>query len=63
MSEPSLQDISDYNNLEGEKRKTVFAVILACLVMGAIYTVAYNIYDKPSDQIEVKQTIKNIPVR
>ena len=62
MSEPTLESISDYNNLEGEKKKVVLAVILAGIIMGIIYTVAYNAYDK-DDAIQVNETIKTIPVR
>jgi hypothetical protein len=63
MDEPSLEKISDYNTLSAEKRKVVVAVILACLVIGAIYTIAYNVYDKPSDAIEVQESIRTIPVK
>lgn len=63
MGEPRLEDIGDYNTLKGEKRRAVIAVILSGLIIGIIYVVAYNIYDTPKDKIEVKETIKNIPLR
>ncbi len=62
MSEPRLEDISDYNTLKGEKKKVVMAVIFAGLLMGIIYAFAYNAYDT-DDRIEVKDSIKIIPVR
>lgn len=37
--EPSLDQIDDYNNNESkEKRRTVWAVIVLCLVVGAFFT-------------------------
>jgi len=62
MSEPRLEDIGDYNSLKGEKKKVVWAVILAGLLMGVIYSFAYNTYDE-DDRIEVKEQIKVMPVR
>ena len=62
MSEPRLEDIGDYNTLKGEKRKVVFAVVLAGLLMGVLYSVAYGIYDN-DDKIEVQESIKTMPVR
>ena len=63
MSEPRLEDISDYNTLKGEKKKVVWAVILAGLLMGVIYTIAYNVYDNESDNIKVEERIKKIPLK
>jgi len=62
MSEPRLEDIGDYNTLKGEKRKVVWAVILAGLLMGVVYSFVYNAYDE-DDRIEVKEQIKVIPLR
>jgi len=62
MSEPRLEDIGDYDSLKGEKKKVVWAVILAGLLMGVIYSFAYNTYDE-DDRIEVKEQIKVMPVR
>jgi len=63
MSEPRLEDISDYNTLKGDKKKVVWAVILAGLLMGVIYVVVYNIYDNKADKIDINDTIKTIPLR
>ena len=63
MSEPRLEDISDYNTLKGEKKKVVWAVILAGLLMGVIYTIAYNVYDNEGDNIKVEERIKKIPLK
>lgn len=63
MGEPRLEDISDYNNLKGEKKKVVWAVIIAGLLMGVIYVASFEIYDNKDDNIEVKEKIKNIPMK
>ena len=39
-TEPSLEDIEDYNGKESkEKRMTIWIVILSGLLIGAIYTI------------------------
>ena len=69
MSEPRLEDIGDYDTLKGEKKKIVWAVIFAGLLMGVIYVIAYSVYDNEDDRMEVKDAItivpqsKSIPVR
>ena len=63
MSEPRLEDIDDYDNLKGEKKKVVLAVILAGLVMGIIYVVVSNNYDNKEERIEVEKTLKYIPMK
>ncbi len=62
MAEPTLENIDDYNNLKGEKKRVVWAVVLSGLLIGVIYTVAYKAYAHPEDQIKVKETINSIPV-
>ena len=62
MSEPRLEDIGDYDTLKGEKKKVVLAVIFAGLLMGIIYSIAYNTYDK-DDAIDIEERIKVMPVR
>ena len=62
MGEPRLEDISDYNALKGEKKKVVWAVVLAGLLMGVIYAFVYNSNDA-DDRIQVKDSIKIVPVR
>ena len=62
MSEPTLENIEDYDTLKGEKKKVVWAVIMAGLLMGIIYSVVYSMNDV-DDALEVKESIKTIPVR
>ncbi len=63
MSEPRLEDIGDYNTLKGEKKKVVWAVILAGLLIGVIYTIVYNAYDNAEENIKVEDSIKKMPLR
>ncbi|WP_457748286.1 hypothetical protein [Sulfurimonas sp.] len=69
MSEPTLEDIGDYNTLKGEKKRIVWAVIIAGLLLGLVYMIAYKVYDNKAGTIPVKDTItvvplsQNIPVR
>ena len=62
MSEPRLEDIGDYNTLKGEKKKVVWAVILAGLFMGVIYSLVYS-FNEVDDVIKVNDAIKIMPVR
>ena len=61
--EPSLENISDYNTLSGEKKRVVWAVVVAGLVLGGIYSVASMIYDNPQGSIQTTETIHKIPIR
>ena len=63
MSEPTLNQIEDYNGLKGEKRRIVYAVIIAGLIIGGIYTFARAMYNEPTDAIKIDQNIKKIPLR
>jgi len=69
ISEPRLEDIGDYNTLKGEKKRIVWAVIIAGLLLGVVYLIAYNLYDNAQDTIPVKDEItvvplsKSIPIR
>ena len=63
MSEPRLETIEDYNTLSGEKKKVVWAVVLASFVLGAIYVVASTLYTNTNDAIDIQETIKNIPMK
>lgn len=60
MSEPRLQDIGDYDHLSGQKRRIVWAVIIAGLVIGAIYAIS-RAYYVPSDVISIDDPITKVP--
>ncbi|SFV67104.1 hypothetical protein MNB_SM-6-463 [hydrothermal vent metagenome] len=59
--EPTLEDISDYNKLEGDKKRVVWAVIALCLLVGVAYTVAGKIYNAKSETIPVKEKFATVP--
>lgn len=63
MSEPTLNNIDDYDTLKGEKKRVVWAVIIAGLFIGSLYVVASNMYGNPEDAISVKESIKSVPVK
>ena len=69
MQEPRLEDMGDYNTLKGEKKRIVWAVIIAGLLIGTVYMIAYKIYNNKADMIPVKDEItvmplsKSIPIR
>ena len=60
MSEPRLQDMGDYNTLNGEKKRIVWAVIIAGLIIGSIYLAART-YFVPNDMIHMDDTITKVP--
>ncbi|OIP55158.1 MAG: hypothetical protein AUK54_04570 [Helicobacteraceae bacterium CG2_30_36_10] len=62
MGEPRLKDIDDYDTLKGGKKRVVWAVILAGLLIGAIYKIAYNVYDN-NDAIKIEDTIQKVPMK
>lgn len=63
MSEPTLEDITDYDTLTGSKKKIVWGVILVGLVIGIVYVVSYSHFSNVNDSIPVEKSIKSIPVK
>lgn len=63
MSEPTLDNISDYNTLEGEKRRIVWAVIVAGLILGSIFVAAKTYYSSVDDEIRTTEKIGQVPVK
>ena len=60
MSEPTLESIEDYDTLKGEKKRVVWAVIIAGLIVGGIYAGAKIYYGAVNDEIKVET---GVPVR
>ena len=51
-NEPTLGKIDDYNNNESpEKRKTVRLVVLFCIIVGIVYSIAKYSNNSESDYI------------
>jgi len=62
MSEPTLESIGDYDTLKGEKKRIVWAVIIAGIIIGAIYSISYNIFDNREDAIPTKDEVIVVPM-
>jgi len=63
MSEPTLESIGDYDTLKGDKKKIVWSVIIAGLIIGAIYVFVGGEYSQVDDKIKIEDSIKNIPIK
>lgn len=63
MSEPTLEEIGDYNTLKGEKKSIVWGVVIAGLVIGAVYVLSSNYYSEVDDKIKTEDSIKSIPLK
>lgn len=61
MSEPSLQEIGDYNTLKGEKKRVVWAVIISGLVIGGLYLGAKFFYGDVSDDLNPSEKVGKVP--
>jgi len=63
MSEPELKDIGDYNTLKGEKKRVVWAVIIAGIIISVTYVIGFYSFGKVDDSIKINDPIKNIPIK
>ena len=61
--EPTLQTIDDYDTLKGEKKRIVWAVIIAGLIIGSAYVIASKVFSRVDGSYPVQEKIKNIPVK
>lgn len=62
-NEPTLESIDDYNTLKGSKKRVVWTVILAGLMIGVILLVAKSYYGSVNDSIPVQDAIGKVPVK
>ena len=60
--EPSLEDIGDYNGLNGEKKRVVWVVLVAGIIFGSIVGAVNYFYGHPSDSIKT-ENIGKIPLQ
>lgn len=63
MSEPRLEDIKDYENLDTERKRAFIAIVFAALLMGIVYTVVGSFFDNSQEEIQVQETLKIIPMK
>ena len=62
MNEPTLNTIEDYNTLSGEKKRVVWAVVIAGLIIGSILATAKVYFSTVDDEI-VTEKVNNFPVK
>lgn len=60
MSEPELEDISDYDTLKGEKKSVVWTVIIVGLLIGTAFLIINAKYGAVKDGIQINDPIKNV---
>jgi hypothetical protein len=60
MSEPRLEDSTDYNGLKGNKKKVVYAVVAMALAIGLLYAIIYDQNRHVSDEIPNHDSV-NVP--
>jgi len=63
INEPRLEEIGDYDKLQGEKKRIVWTVIIAGLLIGAVYVYVNKSYGNVEDSIKTTDMIKNIPLK
>ncbi len=63
MSEPKLEDMSDYQGLQGEKKRTVLLVIISGLLLGVLYVGVNHFFGSVDDNLNVSDSVKTVPYR
>jgi hypothetical protein len=63
MNEPTLESIEDYDTLKGSKKRVVWGVIIASLLIGALYLGAFYSYGNVDDSIKVESSLQKIPFK
>ena len=62
-NEPTLESIEDYDTLKGSKKRIVWTVIIAGLLIGGVFAAAKIYYSNVNDSIPMKDTIGKVPVK
>lgn len=62
VSEPRLEDIEDYDGLKGKKKKVVWGIVIAGLLISVIYGIVVNLSDS-DENISDDKTYKTVPMR
>ena len=58
MSEPRLEDSTDYNGLKGNKKRVVYAVVAMILAIGLLYAILYDQNRQVNDEIPNQDSVK-----
>ncbi|WP_295052048.1 hypothetical protein [Sulfuricurvum sp.] len=62
-NEPTLESIEDYNTLKGSKKRVVWTVIIAGLLVGIMFVAAKSYYGSVNDSIPLQDAIGKVPVK
>lgn len=62
-NEPTLSSLEDYDSLKGEKKRIVWIVIIAGLLIGAMIVGAKYYYGDVDDSLSVEESIGKVPVK
>jgi len=63
MSEPRLEDMSDYNGLKGKKKRVVWIVIIAGIIVSLVYVAVDNYLGSVKDNLNVKDSVHTVPYK
>ena len=63
MGEPRLEDMSDYNELKGPKKKVLLIVLLVGMLISVAYIFIDAAYGNVKDSIKVEDSIKYVPLK
>lgn len=62
-NEPTLESIEDYDTLKGSKKRVVWTVIIAGLLVGIMFVAAKSYYGSVNDSIPLQDAIGKVPVK
>ena len=62
-NEPTLESIEDYDTLKGPKKKVVWTVIIAGLLIGLMFLGAKSYFSNVNDSLPIQDTIGKVPVK
>ena len=63
MGEPRLEDMSDYDTLQGKKKKVVLTVIFVGVLMGVVYVGVNYFFGNVKDNLNVSDSVKTVPYK
>ncbi len=59
-NEPTLESIGDYDTLKGSKKKIVWGVVIAGILISVVYLVISSNYSHVDDHIKIKDPITKV---
>ena len=61
--EPNLNEIGDYDTLEGDKKKVVWVVVATGIALGILFSVLNALYGTPKDSIPIEKKAAQMPMQ